>query len=112
MNTHNSNFKIGVHLLGLGPSLKCPYFLGMGDEGRNIAYHLVREPSGGMVVRSAREVFGHLPVLLYSFEVYSSKDSYNMISNSFEVSNFNWLVLKSTGSSVTNRRFFLDIGCA
>ena len=34
-----------------------------------------------------------LPVLLYSVEVYS-RDSSNIIGNSPEVSNFNWLFLK------------------
>jgi hypothetical protein len=32
---------------------------------------------------------GHLPVLLYSLEVYSSIDSSKMVGNSPEVSNFN-----------------------
>ena len=46
----------------------------------------------------------------HSFEVYSSIDSSKMMGKSPAVSNLNrWLFLK-TGSSVSNRRFFPDIG--
>ena len=45
----------------------------------------------------------------HSFEVHSI-DSSKMMGNSPEVSNFTGYFSNSTGSSVTNRRFFPDIG--
>ena len=45
----------------------------------------------------------HLPVWLYSFEVYSSINYSKMTGNSLEVSNFNRLFSNSIGSSITNR---------
>ena len=83
----------------LGDSLdQCP--------GRFWALRPGRDPSDFESSQMHVDIFRFC---FHSFEAYSM-DSSEMIGKSPQVSNFNRLFLKPTGSSVTNRRFFPDIG--
>jgi hypothetical protein len=81
------------------------------NSARKVFGHIesVKDPSSDS--KSSRShVWHHLPVFLYSFEVYSCIDSSKMIANSPKVSNFNRSLLSQTqpvGSSTTNRRFYI-----
>ena len=83
----------------LGDSLdQCP--------GSFWAFRAGRDPSDSESSHLHVDIFR---VRFHAFEAYSI-DSSEMIGKSPQVSNFNRLFLKPTGSSVTNRRYFPDIG--
>ena len=93
----------------------CSSFFGFSNELRDVghqcpgslwAYQVGQDPSDSKA--NWLHVDIHLPVLL-SFIWGIFIDSSKIIDNFLEVLNFNWLFLNSTGSSVTNCRFFPDI---